>query len=77
MCKHIFFIHPSDDGHTGWFQGLGVINCAAIIMVNHVSLNMLPLTPLGQSVFSIRPPPMCCTLNISLETTCAHRWVDG
>jgi len=36
MC-HIFFIHSSVDGHLGCFQGLAIINRAAVNTGVHVS----------------------------------------
>ena len=35
---HIFCIHPSTEGHLDSFQLLGIINKAAMNIVNHVSL---------------------------------------
>ena len=37
MC-HIFFIHPSFDGHLGCFHALAIVNSAAMNIVVHVEI---------------------------------------
>ena len=38
---HIFFIHPSVDGHVGCFQVLAMVNRAAMKIRVHVSFSVL------------------------------------
>jgi hypothetical protein len=46
---HIFYIHPSVEGHPGSFQLLAIINEAAMNIVEHVSL-----LPVGTSGYMQR-----------------------
>ena len=38
---HIFFIHPSVDGHVGCFKVLVIVNSAAMNIGVHVSFSVL------------------------------------
>ena len=38
---HIFFIHPSVDGHLGCFHALAIVNCTAVNTRVHVSFGTM------------------------------------
>ena len=38
---HVFFLHPSVDGHLGCFHALPVVNSAAVTVREHVSFQIM------------------------------------
>ena len=38
---HIFFIHPSADGHLGGFQGMALVNSTAVNIGAHMSFQSM------------------------------------
>ena len=41
ICKHVFFIHLSGEGHLGCFHVLAVVNSAAVNTEVHVSFQII------------------------------------